>query len=66
MTFKMKTRHFFKRMMINIIRNQELRAAQDTARYLVNHNDDFRGVSEIDLTNAIRSKKQITWAELGR
>ena len=66
MTLKRKMRNYFKKVSIRIIRQRQLRAAQDTARYLVNFNDDFRGVSEIDLTQAIMSKKQIRWADLGR
>ena len=59
MTFKMKTRHFFKRMMINMIRNQEHRAAQEMARFLIKENRDFQGMSEVSLTKAIASKKMI-------
>ena len=66
MTLKRKVRNYFKKMAINIIRAQEYRAAEQTAAWLIANNDDFRGVSSIDLTNAIRSKKQIGWKELGR
>lgn len=65
MTLKRKVRNYFKKVVIKMIRNQERRAAQEMARYLIKENRDFRNVSEVSLTKAIASKKLVKLDEIG-
>lgn len=65
MTLKRKVRNYFKKVVIKMIRNQERRAAQEMARYLIKENRDFRNMSEVSLTKAIASKKLVKLDEIG-
>ena len=56
----------FKRAVVRSIRARQNRAAEELAHYLVTYNDDFRGMSKIDLAKAIRSKKPVNWSEISQ
>lgn len=58
-------KRFFKRLVINMIRNKQRRAAEELASFLIRDNHDFRNASHSDLTRAIMSKKEVKLSEIG-